>query len=60
MSTNNIGLYEEISKMILKLSSNIKYTPYLFCHILKISFDVLIDGPPQGFGHRSQNLACSV
>ena len=31
MSTHNIGFYEEISKIIPKLSSNIiKYAPYLF------------------------------
>ena len=32
MSTHNIGFYEEISKIITILSSNIiKYTPYFFC-----------------------------
>ena len=32
MSTHNIGFYEEISKIITKLSSNIiKYAPYFFC-----------------------------
>ena len=31
MSTHNIGFYEEISKIISELSSNIiKYAPYLF------------------------------
>ena len=31
MSTHNIGFYEEISKIITKLSSNIlKYAPYFF------------------------------
>ena len=30
MSTHNIGFYEEISKIITKLSSNIiKYAPYI-------------------------------
>ena len=32
MSTHNIGFYEEISKIITELSSNIiKYAPYFFC-----------------------------
>ena len=32
MSTHNICFYEEISKIITKLSSNIiKYAPYFFC-----------------------------
>ena len=32
MSTLNIGFYEEISKIIFELSSNIiKYAPYSFC-----------------------------
>ena len=31
MSTHNIGFYEEIIKIITKLSSNIKYAPYFFC-----------------------------
>ena len=31
MNTDNIGLYEDLTKIILKLSSNfIKYAPYLF------------------------------
>ena len=31
MSTDNIGLYEDLTKIILQLSSNIiKYAPYLF------------------------------
>ena len=30
MSIRNIGFYEEISKIITYLSSNIKYTPYFF------------------------------
>ena len=37
MSTHNIGFYEEISKMIPKLLSNIiKYTPY---NVLQLMFD---------------------
>ena len=32
MSTHNIGFYEDMTKIIFKLSSNIiKYAPYFFC-----------------------------
>ena len=32
MSTHNIGFYEDLTKIIFELSSNIiKYAPYLFC-----------------------------
>ena len=32
MSTHNIGLYEDLTKIIFELSSNIiKYAPYFFC-----------------------------
>ena len=32
MSTHNIGFYEDLTKLIFHLSSNIiKYAPYLFC-----------------------------
>ena len=32
MSTHNIGFYEELTKNIFELSSNIiKYAPYFFC-----------------------------
>ena len=32
MSTNNIGFYEDLTKIIFELSSNIiKYAPYFFC-----------------------------
>ena len=32
MSTHNIGFYEDLTKIIFELSSNIiKYTPYFFC-----------------------------
>ena len=32
MSTNNIGFYEDLTKIIFELSSNIiKYVPYFFC-----------------------------
>ena len=37
MSTHNIGFYEDLTKIIFELSSNIiKYAPYFFCwlHIL--------------------------
>ena len=34
MSTHNIGFYEEFTKVIFELSSNIiKYAPYFFCWI---------------------------
>ena len=34
MSTHNIGFYEDLTKIIFELSSNIiKYTPYFFCLI---------------------------
>ena len=32
MSTHNIGFYEDLTKNIFELSSNIiKYAPYFFC-----------------------------
>ena len=32
MSTHNIGFYEDLTKIIFELSSNIiKYAPYFFC-----------------------------
>ena len=32
MSTHNIGFYEDLTKIIFELSSNIiKYPPYFFC-----------------------------
>ena len=32
MSTHNIGFYEDLTKFIFELSSNIiKYAPYFFC-----------------------------
>ena len=35
MSTHNIGFYEDLTKIIFKLSSNIiKYAPYFFCCLL--------------------------
>ena len=46
MSTHNIGFYEEISKIITELPSNIiKYAPYFFC--CQIHTCVLIHGPRQ-------------
>ena len=36
MRTHNIGFYEDLTKIIFELSSNIiKYTPYFFCCIGK-------------------------
>ena len=38
MSTHNIGFYEELTKIIFELSSNIiKYAPYFFCWISLVS-----------------------
>ena len=35
MSTHNIGFYEDLTKIIFELSSNIiKYTPYFFCWLI--------------------------
>ena len=35
MSTHNIGFYEDLTKIIFELSSNIlKYVPYFFCCFL--------------------------
>ena len=42
MSTRNIGFYEDLTKIIFELSSNIiKYAPYFFCCLL-IMFLILI------------------
>ena len=36
MSTHNIGFYEDLTKVIFELSSNlIKYAPYFFCCVWK-------------------------
>ena len=36
MSTHNIGFYEDLTKIIFELSSNIiKYAPYFFCCTVK-------------------------
>ena len=35
MSTHNIGFYEDLTKIIFEISSNIiKYAPYFFCCII--------------------------
>ena len=46
MSTHSIGFYEDLTKIIFELSSNIiKYTPYFFCclydknHCLRVRTD---------------------
>ena len=37
MSTHNIGFYEDLTKIIFELSSNIiKYAPYFFCWVMLI------------------------
>ena len=53
VSTHNIGFYEEISKIIPLLSSNItKYTPYLvFCSSDNINEKD--DGQYHSFGYQS-------
>ena len=44
MSTHNIGFYEEISKIITELSSNIsKYAPYLFCCQVHLNLFCFVD-----------------
>ena len=36
MSTHNIGFYEDLTKIIFELSSNIiKFAPYFFCWCIK-------------------------
>ena len=42
MSTHNIGFYEDLTKPIFELSSNImKYTPYFFCCCFSFAFEYL-------------------
>ena len=39
MSTHNLGFYEDLTKLIFELSSNIiKYAPYFFCCYLRFLF----------------------
>ena len=39
MSTHNIGFYEDLTKIIFELSSNIiKYAPYFFCYVNILKF----------------------
>ena len=43
MSTHNIGFYEDLTKIIFELSSNIiKYAPYLFCCYLISTFNIFV------------------
>ena len=54
MSTHNIVFYEEISKVIPYLSSNINYAPYLFfCNMQTILpiFDEINDAHKKHLGH---------
>ena len=38
MSTHNIGFYEDLTKIIFELSSNIiKYASYFFCFLLTLN-----------------------
>ena len=49
MSTHDIGFYEDLTKIIFELSSNIiKYAPYFFCcyHSLR-----LVRNPDDRFSH---------
>ena len=51
MSTHNIGFYEDLTKIIFELSSNIiKYAPYFFCceDLSFLHFDSLRSGPGSG------------
>ena len=48
MSTHNIGFYEDLTKIIFELSSNIiKYAPYFFCCCLDLA-DAQADLPSLG------------
>ena len=39
MSTHNIGFYEDLTKIIFELSSDIvKYAPYFFCCLFQNAF----------------------
>ena len=43
MSTHNIGFYEDLTKIIFELSSNIiKYVPYFFCWIVHSLHEILL------------------
>ena len=43
MSTHNIGFYEDLTKIIFDLSSNIiKYAPYFFCCNLSVNVSILL------------------
>ena len=42
MSTHNIGFYEDLTKIIFELSSNIiKYAPYFFSCGSAVGFEIL-------------------
>ena len=54
MSTHNIGFYEELTKIIFELSSNIiKYAPYFF--FCQFASDQ-IGNPKDRFSHDSANM----
>ena len=47
MSTHNIGFYEDLTKIIFELSSNIiKYAPYFFCCFARFSVKIYIADLP--------------
>ena len=45
MSTQNIGFYEDLTKIIFELSSNIiKYAPYFFCCFAVCTYEEWSEG----------------
>ena len=51
MSTHNIGFYEDLTKIIFELSSNIiKYAPYYFCCWKSCMFECFTVLLPGGLG----------
>ena len=44
--THNIGFYEDLTKIIFELSSNIiKYAPYFFCYFDSVLSLISVDWP---------------
>ena len=74
MSKHNIGFYEDLTKIIFELSSNIiKYTPYFFCCYktflwsvqLSMKVKLLINLVPEsmefsGLNHKSQSFILHI
>ena len=43
MSTHNVGFYEDLTKIIFELSSNIiKYAPYFFCWVYEVFCNIMV------------------